>query len=253
MAIYHLSISEVQRSKGQNAVASAAYIAGNKLSFRGIDPETGEAVVKSWDYRKREEVTANRILAPISAPYWVLDREELWNRAEKADRYKNSTTARKIIGALPLELTLEQNIELVKDFVERTLVNSGMVVDCSMCHNDSDNPHVQMMMTTRLLDDSTETGFSKKKERDWGRIAWVHEARKAFADIQNKHLEMHGFDVRVSHLSHKARGVELLPSKHVGPDRFKKASKLKEINLKILEKNLAFIAKNTESTGEKSQ
>lgn len=247
MAIYHLSISEVQRSVGGNSVATSAYVSGSKLTYQGKDSVTGEEVEKTWDYRSKDGVAYSNIIAPLNAEEWVYDREELWNRTERADKRKNSTPARKAIGALPVELTLEQNIQFVEDFISEVLVSQGMVVDYSLHYDNLKNPHVHMMMTTRQLDKDNATGFAAKKENAWGRITWLYELRKAWADIQNKYLEMYGFDVRVSHLSYKALGItDLKPGKHEGPARHIKDSELRANNLKILRENAAAIIANPE-------
>ena len=66
MAIYHLSMQIISRSKGQSAVAAAAYRSGEKL----IDERTGET-----KFYKRNVQPDTMILAPAHSPSWVTDRE----------------------------------------------------------------------------------------------------------------------------------------------------------------------------------
>lgn len=116
MAIYHCSISEVQRSRGQNAIVAIAYISRSKLQLETTDSTTGEQKVISYNYSSRKGLVHSVILAPDDAPNWVYDRQELWNRAERAEIREDAETARKITIALPKELTIEQNIELIEQF-----------------------------------------------------------------------------------------------------------------------------------------
>ena len=121
MAHYSLHVSEVQRGKGQNAVASAAYNARYKLELTVVDNKL------TFDYSAKSGLAYSKIYAPDDALLWVYDREVLWNKAEDAERRRNSQTARKIMVALPNELNLEQQIALVEDIVEE-LVGMGMIV-----------------------------------------------------------------------------------------------------------------------------
>ena len=43
--------------------------------------------------------------------------------------------------------------------------------------------------------------------------------REAWADMQNKHLKLHGHDSRVDHRSLKAQGLARQPERHLGPAR----------------------------------
>ena len=70
MAIYHFSAQMISRSKGQSAVAAAAYRSGERLK----DERTNER-----KFYKREVKPETMILAPSHAPEWVQDRNRLWN------------------------------------------------------------------------------------------------------------------------------------------------------------------------------
>ena len=67
VALFHYAVAVVQRSKGESAVAGAAYRSGESL----IDERTGEV----HDYTKRGGIVApSEIVAPEGAPDWVFDR-----------------------------------------------------------------------------------------------------------------------------------------------------------------------------------
>lgn len=74
MAIYHCSLRIFSRSKGDSAVAAAAYRAGARLR----DERTGTI----HRYEKRKGVKAAFILAPHGVPEKFLTRAFLWNAAE---------------------------------------------------------------------------------------------------------------------------------------------------------------------------
>ena len=151
MAIFHLSAKIISRGKGQSAIASAAYRSGNKLHDERYD--------ETQDYTNKRFIEHSEIQLPENAPAKYQDRATLWNSVEKAEKAKNSQLAREIEIALPRELTPEQRIKLVHDYVQKTFVDKGMVADWSI-HNpqpDKDNPkkpanpHAHIMLTLRSL------------------------------------------------------------------------------------------------------
>jgi hypothetical protein len=77
MAIYSVNISNIQGSAGSNAVKSAAYISGSKMTLNTTCPFTCIEASKTWDFRSKAGVVYSVILAPDGAPKWALDREEL--------------------------------------------------------------------------------------------------------------------------------------------------------------------------------
>lgn len=202
MAIYHFSGQMITRSKGQSAVASASYRSGEKLT----DERTGEL-----KYYVREVQPETMILAPSHAPEWVQDRNRLWNEVEKSETRKNSQLAREFNIALPRELSNDQQKELIKNFVQNEFVNRGMVADLAIHRDDKENPHAHVMLTTREI---SEEGFTVKN-RDWNDRELLNQWREQWANYANKELEKIGVE-KISHLSHEARGLEQLPTIHLG-------------------------------------
>lgn len=218
MAIYHLSMQIISRSKGQSAVAAAAYRSGERL----IDERTDEEKIYH-----RTVKPDTMILAPLNSPEWVFDRNSLWNEVEKVEKRKDSQLARELNVALPRELTTEQQKSLVKDFVQNEFVNKGMIADIAIHRDDANNPHAHIMLTLRTID---ENGFGKKN-RDWNADfanskensrGFVKSSdscvsiREQWSNYANKALEKEGVQERISHLSHKDRGLEQLPTVHLG-------------------------------------
>lgn len=203
MAIYHFSANVVSRGKGQSAVAAAAYRSGERLQ----DERTGEE-----KFYHRQVIPETMILAPSHSPEWVKDRERLWNEVEKNEVRKNSQLAREINVALPIELSNERQKELIQNFVQKEFVDRGMVADIAIHRDDLNNPHAHVMLTTREI---SPEGFTTKN-RDWNNKELLNEWRQEWSNHANKALEREGSEERISHLSHEARGLEQLPTVHLG-------------------------------------
>ncbi len=205
MAIYYFNASVISRSKGRSATASAAYRAGEKI----LDERTGEI----HDYRKKKGVDEKIILATNSAPDWVFDRAKLWNEVERVERRKNSQLAREIKLAIPVELNLSQQIELVKTFATEQFVSKGMVADVTFHDLDSHNPHAHIMLTMREIDD---VGFNKKKNRDWNKRELLEKQRSAWSTYANHALEKAGVNEKIDHRTLEAQGINRIPQIHLG-------------------------------------
>ena len=220
MAIYHCSIRIISRGKGRNSVSAAAYRSGSKFVCTKTDPVTEEISELVFDYRSKVGVVYSSIFVPNEfasprAAAWVFDRNKLWQKVEDSEVRVNSRLSREFEVALPVELTEEQNIELLEEFAKNSLVARGMIADVNMHYDNPDNPHAHIMTTTRMLEelDNGEIVFGRKN-RDWNKKEMLQSIRLEFAEITNRHLALHGFDSRVSHLSHKDLGIDLTPTIH---------------------------------------
>ena len=213
MAIYHFDVSITKRAKGQSAVAKAAYNSRRQL----IDVRTG----KKYDYSRKSDLAYSAILLPENAPLWASNRENLWGQAELAENRKDSQIARQIVVALPKELSLEQNIELVRSFAEQECVCLGMAADINLHEmsygmsprSEDFNPHAHILLTMREL---SADGFAAKKNRDWNKREKIADWRVAWQDCANEALSKAGFDARIDHRSLKDKGSKLIPQIHLG-------------------------------------
>ena len=213
MAQFRLSAAIVSRSAGKSVVAATAYRAGEKLR----DERTGD--VK--DYSRRGGVLHTEILTPENAPQWMLDRQRLWNEVERREdqstRPNQAQLARDIELSLPFELTHEQRVELLREFVQAEFVDRGMVADIALHappkRGDGTNHHAHILLTMRHVEDG---GFGAKN-RDWNHKAQIQQWRERWADCQNRALEKCGFEARVDHRSLEDQGIDREPTKHLGP------------------------------------
>ena len=137
IAIYHCNISIVSRGKGKSAVAAAAYRSGEKL--------TNEWDGMTHDYTRKGGVVHTEILLPPHAPPSFSDRSTLWNSVELYEKAGNAQLAREIDAALPIELSREEQIRLVREYCSSQFVSKGMCVDFAIHDTDSGNPHCHIM------------------------------------------------------------------------------------------------------------
>src|SRR6185312_11056796 len=229
MAIYHFSGTIISRSQGRSAVACSAYRSAEIL----YDEKYG----KEHDYSKKEDVVFKEILLPMDAPEWMKDREKLWNEVEKNERRKDAQLAREFNFSLPRELTIEQNIQLAREFVQTAFVDKGMIADLCI-HDDkaSDGEsqiHAHVMLTLREVD---KEGF-KKKVREWNNKEKLLEWRELWAITANKRLEMHDHDIKIDHRSFEAQGIELEPQHKIGPNAAKERMARMEDHQRIAREN----------------
>ncbi|WP_296097805.1 Ti-type conjugative transfer relaxase TraA [uncultured Agrobacterium sp.] len=234
MAVPHFSVSIVTRGSGRSAVLSAAYRHCAKMDY--------EREARTIDYTRKQGLLHEEFVIPADAPDWlqslISDRsvsgasESFWNKVEAFEKRSDAQLAKDVTIALPIELSTQQNIELVRDFVARHLTAQGMVADW-VFHDAPGNPHIHLMTTLRPL---TEDGFGSKKvavrgpdgralRNDSGKIVYELWAGglddfNAFRDgwfaCQSRHLALAGLDIRIDGRSFEKQGIDLTPTIHLG-------------------------------------
>lgn len=203
IAIYHFNVKVVSRSKGASAVAKAAYISGEKIK-NSYDSVT-------HDYRRKKEVVYKEILLPTNASPEFVKRAVLWNAVEQSEKHKNSQTAKHIDAALPVEISRDDQIDLVRNFCQQCFVSRGMSVDFAIHDKGDGNPHVHILLTTRRVD---ENGFAVK-DRSWNDKSLLLEWRKLWEDWCNHKLYAVS-DEHIDHRSYAAQGIDKIPQVHLG-------------------------------------
>ena len=121
----------MSRGKGKSAVAAAAYRSGEKL--------TNEWDGMTHDYTRKGGVVHTEIMLPPHAPPSFSDRSTLWNSVELYEKAGNAQLAREIDAALPIELSREEQIRLVREYCSSQFVSRGMCVDFAIHDTDSGN------------------------------------------------------------------------------------------------------------------
>jgi Ti-type conjugative transfer relaxase TraA len=234
VAIAHFSASIVSRGSGRSVVLSAAYRHCAKMEY--------EREARTINYTRKQGLLHEEFLLPADAPKWVrsliADRsvsgasEAFWNKVEAFEKRADAQLARDLTIALPLELSAEQNIALVRDFVDKHVLAKGMVADW-VYHDNPGNPHIHLITTLRPLSDD---GFGSKKvavigddgqpvRTKSGKILYelwagstddFNVLRDGWFERLNHHLALGGIDLKIDGRSYEKRGIELEPTIHLG-------------------------------------
>ena len=245
MAIYHCHCKIISRGQGRSAVGAAAYRSGEKLynEYDGIE----------HDYTKKGGVAYSEIMLCENAPKEYQDRQTLWNAVEKIEKGSKAQLAREYEVALPVELSREEQIQLVRDFAKENFVDKGMCVDFSIHDKENGNPHAHIMLTTRPINENGEWGMKEKKDymrdengervplidkktglqkvdsrnrkqwkreyvqfNDWNTKDFLYRSRESWAEKVNQELERKNVPQRVDHRSYNEQGIEQIPTQHIG-------------------------------------
>ncbi len=259
MAIYMATTKSITRSKGQSAVASAAYRSGKRLE----DKRYG----KIQDYSSRAGILSADIILPNSiknqSSVTSIDRQTLWNAAESAEKRKDSRVAREWIVNLPFELPEDERKRLAHEFSQSLCDKYGIVADCCL-HRPSEkevargadprNFHAHIMLTTRqvalddagkiILGDKTTIELSDTKRRSLGLSRVddeIVELRQLWEQIANRYLTKYGIDL-IDCRSYANRELDIIPEVKMGKEATQMerdgiATEKGDINRAIRERN----------------
>jgi len=216
MASYHCT---VKAGASSSASAHAAYI-------------EREGKYRSKDRADLEATESGNL------PSWAERSSDFWKASDSYER-ANAKGYREYEVALPREMTPEQRLELVRDFVRQELGDRHAYTFA--IHNPraalegGEQPHAHVMFSERQRDSierpedqyfkrwnakSPEKGGCKKGDGykpAEQRKAELVDLRERWAELQNKHLEQHGHTDRVDHRTLQERGIDRLPADHLGP------------------------------------
>ena len=265
MAIYHNSTKIISRSKGRSAVGASAYRSGEKIlnQYDGIQ----------HDYSRKGGIVYSEVMLPQQAKEEFKNRATLWNEVEKIEKSKNSQLAREVEVALPKELNREEQIKLIKSYVQDNFVKNGMCADLNIHDKGDGNPHAHIMLTMRPIKENGEWGAKSKEQKvldkngniqrtktgrilskkiettNWNTKEFLESYRKDWADKINEKLREKGINQTVDHRSYEEQGIEKIPTIHEGAtarqmekrgkvsDRIEINKKIKSINEKTKECN----------------
>lgn len=231
-------MTQIKRSAGQSAVAAAAYRAGEKLHSKYYGEDS--------DYTRKGGVICSEILLPSHAPPEYADRETLWNAVEKAERGKKAQLAYSFDIALQNEFSMQENIDLARQFLLDNFVSRGMVADFAVHQPDKEdggisNPHFHVMCPIRPIEPNGRWGNKQRREyvldehgervldeagnyvfnavptTDWGMPETLEAWRQSWADLCNAKFAEKDLDCRIDHRSFARQGVEQIPTQHEGP------------------------------------
>ena len=188
---------------------------------------------------------ASEIMLPPHAPEIYLDRATLWNAVESCEKHPKAQLAYSFDIAMQNELTLEENMELARKFVQEQFVTKGMIADLAFHSPEKEdggipNPHFHVMTTMRPLNPDGTWGQKQRREylldedgnrirdkngdymfnavhtTDWHEPETLEHWRQTWAEMCNAKFAEKGLTVRIDHRSYERQGVDLLPTIHEG-------------------------------------
>ena len=177
-----------------------------------------------YSYKQNEVVYENNFM-----PEGVTPRE-FWKCADENEPVigdRLGRTYREFKLTLPHELSLEENIKLVNEFIEKEIGKnhyySVVIHDKESNEKGIQNVHAHLMFSERTIDGidrplekyfqyanwRNPANGGAKKDPVWGKKEKLLEIRQSWEDILNKHLEQKGIE-KVSCKSLKAQKEEAL-------------------------------------------
>ena len=206
MAIYHFDLKAVSRKEGESSVAAWVYATGT----RQVDERTGLVYDFAW---KAPEILYRGQAGPVD-----------WQAAERAERRWDAKVARTLIVALPHELSLRAQINLVAALANWLRESRGVAVTWAVheAPGDPRNRHGHLVITTRRVDEQGRHG-KKTRELDVAKTseAIVTRWRHRWQLLANASLAVAGSDARIDHRSVQARGLTRPARLHLGPEQAK--------------------------------
>lgn len=190
IAIFHMTIKIVGRSKGKSIIAASAYLNGDVMK----DYETGRT---SYYTSKNEVVYTRLMMCENAPPEWAVVPEEniarfqkslrykrsvnkevelekfkvtfqkqkLWNEVLKVEKGSDAQLGRSFEFSLPKEWNRQEQIDFTTNFIQRNFVNKGMCADWSIHDKGDGNPHVHLLLTMRPF--KKEHSWGNKEVKDW--------------------------------------------------------------------------------------
>lgn len=233
----------------------ASYHCTVKVGSRGTGGKHADYVQRSGAYQNYKGGEELAHTESINMPGWAAhDPSEFFRQADLHER-ANGSAYREIEVAIPRELSKEQRVEFIREFVKQEI---GTDHPCTWAIHQPpsaltsiEQPHAHIMFSERKLD-----GIERNPEQFFKRAAAAYKhrttkemiqpdaaakakggcpksdkfagspterkeklvaLRERFASLQNEYLEKHGHADRVTHKSLEAQGIDRQPEKHLGP------------------------------------
>lgn len=225
MAIYHLNVRYCSKSKGQSAQAKNEYINRNDKYSKRLDD------LQFSGFGNMPKFAEN-------------NPQKFWQASDIYER-ANARICTEIVFALPRELNLEQQQELVQSFINSTVNSERNKLPYSFAiHNDkaNNNPHCHLIFSERQLDgiERSEEQFFKransknaelggtKKTADFRDRDFIKAVRKTWSEQANFSLEKHGHTARIDERSYQEQGIDKEPRARLDRVTWQELQRLEE-------------------------
>jgi Ti-type conjugative transfer relaxase TraA len=206
-------------------VAASAYIGRRRLTNR----VTG----KTHDFRRGHgQVLHRAVLLPEGADHAFRQPGRLWSAAERAELISDGSRfrmgaelGRRLIVALPKELTLAEQIELIEEFVTEEFVSKGVPAEIAIHPPEwdgSSNIHAHVLVASRPLigrefgkrATNIQPAFAGREGDKTGFIAGKSRWGERWAVFQRRFAIEHGIPLTIDPIS-------VVPGVHIGPTGLK--------------------------------
>lgn len=166
-----------------------------------------------------------------------IDRSDLWNKAESAEKRVDARVAREWLINLPHELSEQDRKEIAHQFAQTLADKYGTIADCAIHQPtqkevdrgaDPRNFHAHILFTTRtaaldqdnkiILIDKATIELSDNKRRSLGMERVSHEitdVRQLWEQIANEKLAEHDHKL-IDSRSYSAQGIDIEPQLKMG-------------------------------------
>ena len=205
-----LHMSAISRTHRRNAVGAAAYRSAKSVTYRSAvacaayrsgEKVNDERYAKTYDYTKKHNVLHSEIITPEGAPDWMSDREKLWNGVEMGEKRKDAQLAKEALLILPRNLDLEQQKDVVREFIKENFTSRGLVADYAIHSPDAadgdKNPHAHVMFTLRPVEGQE---FGKKltglKNGGLDGFEFLRDCRQSYERLLNEASEKADSEIR---------------------------------------------------------
>ena len=211
MAICHVRVKTGNKGKGASAVAKVLYICR-----RGKYEKSGDQVLHSR--------------AGNMPRFAANDHMQYWAAADDGER-ANGRLYQEVEVALPIELNLEQQIDLAETFVSELTDNEKLPFTYAIHAGKGHNPHCHIVMNERAndgVDRAPGDWFRRANSKDPGKGGakksrtmkdpdWLGKMREGWADLVNQALKDIDSQERIDHRSYADQGIDKIPGLHLGP------------------------------------
>lgn len=200
MAIYCLNFGHGSRGQGNRALERFRYIARQQ--------------------RYEERANHLRHLESGNMPFWAASPQYFWNSVDTNERPYDARLYSEFTVSLPRELTLHDQLKLVRSFVEKELTHSfpfTFAIHESPSLDGKKNPHAHILFSPRKLDGivrdehhyflRSNRAFPDRggtpKDRTWMKKSHLLDLRVSWQEITNQVLVEAGRNERIDHRSRK--------------------------------------------------
>ncbi len=242
MAQYRLEITAITAGEGKSLQGSSAYINGAEAevisSIHAASAYLSATRFQQLDYSNKSGIRHAEFVGPKK--FWENkdqpDRLQFWNEVADYERKNNrryyskksgepvATLGREHKVNLPHELPFDVNLSLARAYVlefrKRYGVAGEFAIHDPPQEGDERNIHFHFLHTERAVDD--EGNFSKTKASfNLGprkeRKNHVIKMREWWSKRVNRELTKHCIQTDFDHRSYAERGINKIPTKHMGP------------------------------------